>query len=98
MNGELVSVPRTAGDPVAPGAAAIHRGHERASFDRNPESFRFERVTRDPANVMSVRRERQVDGFGKCEGAGRRRLGWLGKCCTAYCRKGAARMSKREGS
>ena len=59
MNGELVGVPRTASDAVAPGAAAIDRGHERASLDCNPESFRFEWVARDPANVMSVRPRRK---------------------------------------
>src|SRR5919106_2423996 len=59
MNGEFVGVPRTASDAVAPGAAAIDRGYERASLYRNPESFRFERVARDPANVMSVRSRRK---------------------------------------
>src|SRR5206468_2794694 len=59
MNGELVGVPRTTSDAVAPGAAAVDRGYERASLDRNPESFRFERVARDPANVMSVRSRRK---------------------------------------
>src|ERR671913_1371211 len=52
MNGELVGVPRTTSDAVAPGTAAVDRGHERACLDCNPESFRFERVARDPANVM----------------------------------------------
>src|SRR5919109_2511446 len=51
MNGELVGVPRAASDAVAPGAAAIDRGHERASLDRDPQSLRFERMARDPANV-----------------------------------------------
>src|ERR671934_137662 len=55
MNGELVGVPRTASDAVAPGAAAIDRGHERAGLDRDPQSLRFERMARDPANVMRVR-------------------------------------------
>src|SRR5437762_3257319 len=59
MNGELVGVPRTTDDAVAPGAAAIDRGHERACLYRNPQSFRFERVARDPANVMSVRSRRK---------------------------------------
>ncbi|HZL94787.1 MAG TPA: hypothetical protein VFB99_14120 [Vicinamibacterales bacterium] len=35
MNGELVGVPRTTSDAVAPGAAAIDRGYERARLDRN---------------------------------------------------------------
>ena len=54
VNRELVSVARATSDAVAPSAAAIVRGHERAGFDRNPESFRLERVARDPPNVMSV--------------------------------------------
>src|SRR4051812_43917098 len=58
----------TASDAVAPGAAAIDRGHEGASLDRNPEPFRFERVARDPANVMSVRsrRKRPFRRRGQC--------------------------------
>src|SRR5919204_2988637 len=59
MNGELVGVPRTTSDAVSPRAAAIDCGHERACLDRNPESFRFEWVTRDPPNVMSVRSGRK---------------------------------------
>src|ERR687891_2672826 len=59
MNGELVGVPRAASDAVAPGAAAIDRGYERASLDRDPESSRFDRVARDPANVMRVRSRRK---------------------------------------
>ena len=49
----------TAGDAVAPRAAGVDRGHERASLDRDPESSRFERVAPDPANVMSVRSRRK---------------------------------------
>src|SRR5918993_2412220 len=51
VNGELVGVPRTTSDAVAPRAAGVDRGHERASLDCNPQSFGFERVARDPANV-----------------------------------------------
>src|SRR5918993_2112656 len=68
MNGELVGVPRTTSDAVTPGAAAVDRGYERACLDGNPESFRFERVARDPANVMSVRsrRKRPLRRRGQC--------------------------------
>src|SRR4030095_10397644 len=59
MNREFVGVPRAASDAVAPGPAAIDRGYERASLDRDPQSLRFERMGRDPANVMRVRSRRK---------------------------------------
>ena len=68
MNGELVSVPRSTSNAIAPRAPAVDRGHERASLDRDPESTRFERVARDPANVMSLRsrRKRPFRRRGQC--------------------------------
>jgi hypothetical protein len=53
---------------VTPDAAAIDGGHEGASFDCNPESFRYERVAPDPANVMRVRsrRKRPFRGRRQC--------------------------------
>jgi hypothetical protein len=59
MNREFVGVPRATSDAVAPGPAAIDRGDERASFDRDPQSVGFERMARDPANVMGVRSRRK---------------------------------------
>ena len=55
MNIELVGVVRSTRHAVVPCAAAIDRGHERAGLDRDPESTWFERVARDPADVMRVR-------------------------------------------
>jgi hypothetical protein len=56
---ELVRVLGTTSG-VAPDAAAIDRGYERASLDRNPESFWFERVTWAdwPPRIRLARRHR----------------------------------------
>jgi hypothetical protein len=54
MDGEFVGIPGATRNAVVPYAAAVDGGHERAGLDRDPESFRVERVAPDPANVMSV--------------------------------------------
>ena len=46
VNGEFMGVPRSTGNAVAPGAAAIDRRNESARFDRDPESFRLAGGTR----------------------------------------------------
>ena len=55
VNGELVGVVWPAGHSVAPCVATVDRRHERSGLDRDPQSFRFERVTRNPAHVMRIR-------------------------------------------
>jgi len=55
MNRELVGVPRSTRDAIAPRASAVDRRHERASFDRDPESLRLAWMARDPSNVMRIR-------------------------------------------
>ena len=51
--------PGTTGHAVAPCAAAVGRGHERPGLNCDPKSSRFDRVTRNPANVMSLRFRRK---------------------------------------
>ncbi|HEY7450121.1 MAG TPA: hypothetical protein VH702_18340, partial [Vicinamibacterales bacterium] len=55
MNGELVGVPRSPRNAVAPCAAAVDRGYQCAGLDRDPESFGLEGMAPDPSNVMRVR-------------------------------------------
>jgi hypothetical protein len=68
VNGELVSVPR----PLATRSRQVRPPSivdtSAASLDGDPESSRFERVARDPANVMSVRsrRKRPFRRRGQC--------------------------------
>jgi hypothetical protein len=59
VNREFVGVPWSPRHPIAPCAATVDRGYERSGLDRDPKSFPFERVTRNPANVMRIRSRRK---------------------------------------